>query len=209
MGFLPRFAGEGALYGRYIRRTRPKSRIAVLHEDSEYGEDMFTGLRAGLGALSSRIAAVQTYRALGHRPERADCAAQGLARGHDHDLRAPDADDSGVSGDSQARVAAADLRQLGLDRPVRDGRRSAEHREEARRGRDLEPVPQGSDRPGAGQGSGRQALQAGPAALPAGRKGAGGGEPVRDGGRVHDGRRAAHAPARSRRGRASFERRRI
>ena len=61
MGFLPRFAGEGALYGRYVRRTRPKSRIAVLHEDSEYGEDMFAGLRAGLGPLSSRIRAVQTY----------------------------------------------------------------------------------------------------------------------------------------------------
>src|SRR5580765_4380494 len=61
MGFLPRFAGEGALYGRYIKRTRPKSRIAVLHEDSEYGEDMFAGLRAGLGALSSRITSVETY----------------------------------------------------------------------------------------------------------------------------------------------------
>ena len=61
MGFLPRFAGEGALYGRYVKRTRPKSRIAVLHENSEYGEDMFAGLRAGLGALSSRITAVQTY----------------------------------------------------------------------------------------------------------------------------------------------------
>jgi branched-chain amino acid transport system substrate-binding protein len=62
MGFLPRFAGEGALYGRYMRRTRPKSRIAVLHEDSEYGQDMFAGLRAGLGSLSSRITAVQTYK---------------------------------------------------------------------------------------------------------------------------------------------------
>jgi branched-chain amino acid transport system substrate-binding protein len=61
IGFLPRFAGESALYGRYIRRTRPKSRIAVLHEDSEYGEDMFTGLRAGLGTRSSRIVGVQTY----------------------------------------------------------------------------------------------------------------------------------------------------
>jgi branched-chain amino acid transport system substrate-binding protein len=62
MGFLPRFAGEGALYGRYVKRTRPKSRIAVLHEGSEYGEDMFAGLRAGLGKLSSRITAVQTYQ---------------------------------------------------------------------------------------------------------------------------------------------------
>ena len=61
MGFLPRFAGEGALYGRYIKRTRPKSRIAVLHEASEYGEDMFAGLRSGLGPLSSRITDVETY----------------------------------------------------------------------------------------------------------------------------------------------------
>jgi branched-chain amino acid transport system substrate-binding protein len=62
MGFLPRFAGESALYGRYIKRTRPRSRIAVLHEDSEYGQDMFAGLRAGLGSLSSRITGVQTYK---------------------------------------------------------------------------------------------------------------------------------------------------
>jgi ABC-type branched-subunit amino acid transport system substrate-binding protein len=61
MGFLPRFAGEGALYGRYIKRTRPKARIAVLHEASEYGEDMFAGLRSGLGPLSSRITDVETY----------------------------------------------------------------------------------------------------------------------------------------------------
>ncbi len=61
MGYLPRFAGEGALYGRYIARTRPRARIAVLHENSEYGLDMFTGLRRGLGRLSTRITAVETY----------------------------------------------------------------------------------------------------------------------------------------------------
>lgn len=61
MGYLPRFAGEAALYGRYIARTRPRARIAVLHEDSEYGQDMFVGLRRGLGRLSTRIRAVQTY----------------------------------------------------------------------------------------------------------------------------------------------------
>ena len=61
MGYLPRFAGEAALYGRYVARTRPKARIAVLHEDSEYGRDMFTGLRRGLGKLSTRITGVQTY----------------------------------------------------------------------------------------------------------------------------------------------------
>ncbi len=61
MGYLPRFAGEGALYGRYLAKTRPRAKIAVLHEDSEYGQDMFAGLRRGLGRLSPRIRAVQTY----------------------------------------------------------------------------------------------------------------------------------------------------
>jgi ABC-type branched-subunit amino acid transport system substrate-binding protein len=61
MGYLPRFAGEGALYGRYLARTRPRARIAVLHEDSEYGQDIFTGLRRGLGRLSTRITDVETY----------------------------------------------------------------------------------------------------------------------------------------------------
>jgi branched-chain amino acid transport system substrate-binding protein len=62
MGYLQRFAGEAALYGRQVARTKPRARIAVLHEDSEYGEDMFTGLREGLGRLSARIVAVQRYQ---------------------------------------------------------------------------------------------------------------------------------------------------
>jgi branched-chain amino acid transport system substrate-binding protein len=61
MGYLPRFAGEGALYGRYLAKTRPRAKIGVLHEDSEYGRDMFAGLRRGLGKLSTRIKSVQTY----------------------------------------------------------------------------------------------------------------------------------------------------
>ena len=61
MGYPPRFAGEGALYGRYLARNRPRARIAVLHENSEYGQDMFAGLRRGLGRLTTRIVGVQTY----------------------------------------------------------------------------------------------------------------------------------------------------
>jgi branched-chain amino acid transport system substrate-binding protein len=62
IGYLPRFAGEGALYGRHAVRTRPRARIAVLHEDSQYGEDMIAGLRRGLGRAASRIVAVQRYQ---------------------------------------------------------------------------------------------------------------------------------------------------
>jgi branched-chain amino acid transport system substrate-binding protein len=62
MGFLPRFAGEGALYARHVMRTRPRARIAVLHEDSAYGQDMVAGLSRGLGRAASRIVAVQRYQ---------------------------------------------------------------------------------------------------------------------------------------------------
>ena len=61
MGYLPRFAGEAALYGRYVAKTRPRARIGVLYEDSEYGQDMFAGLKRGLGSLSPRIKDAETY----------------------------------------------------------------------------------------------------------------------------------------------------
>ena len=61
MGYLPSFSGEGAIYGRYIARTRPRAKIAVLFEDSEYGQDLLNGLRAGLGSKAGAIVAKQTY----------------------------------------------------------------------------------------------------------------------------------------------------
>ena len=61
MGYLPSFVGEGKVHGRYIARTRPRARIAVLYEDSEYGKELLAGLRAGLGRRARAIVATQTY----------------------------------------------------------------------------------------------------------------------------------------------------
>jgi branched-chain amino acid transport system substrate-binding protein len=61
MGYLPSFRGEAAIYGRHALEAKPAARIAVLHENSDYGNDMLAGLRKGLGAQASRIVAVQTY----------------------------------------------------------------------------------------------------------------------------------------------------
>jgi ABC-type branched-subunit amino acid transport system substrate-binding protein len=61
MGYLPSFVGEGAIYGRYVVQHRPKARIAVLYEDSDYGRDLLNGLKRGLGKRSSRIVASQSY----------------------------------------------------------------------------------------------------------------------------------------------------
>ena len=61
MGYLPSFEGEGAIYGRYVVKHRPKARIAVLYENSDYGKDLLNGLQRGLGKLRSRIVAKQSY----------------------------------------------------------------------------------------------------------------------------------------------------
>ena len=61
MGYLPSFAGEGAIYGRYVVKHRPKARIAVLYENSDYGKDLLHGLQRGLGRKASRIVAKASY----------------------------------------------------------------------------------------------------------------------------------------------------
>jgi branched-chain amino acid transport system substrate-binding protein len=60
MGYLPSFAGEGVIYGRYIVAHKPKARIAVLYEDSDFGKDMLNGLRRGLGG-KAKIVGTQSY----------------------------------------------------------------------------------------------------------------------------------------------------
>ena len=61
MGYLPSFEGEGAIYGRFVVKHRPRARIAVLYEDSDYGKDLLNGLRRGLGRRTSRIVATASY----------------------------------------------------------------------------------------------------------------------------------------------------
>jgi branched-chain amino acid transport system substrate-binding protein len=60
MGYLPSFAGEGAVYGRYIAAHRPQARIAVLYENSDFGQDLLAGLRRGLRG-KGKIVAAQSY----------------------------------------------------------------------------------------------------------------------------------------------------
>jgi branched-chain amino acid transport system substrate-binding protein len=60
MGYLPSFRAEGAIYGRSIAKlASPK--VAVLYEDSDFGKDLTTGLRKGLGSRASAIVSSQAY----------------------------------------------------------------------------------------------------------------------------------------------------
>ena len=60
IGYLPSFVAEGRVYGQHIARTRPKARIAVLYEDSDFGRELLAGLQAGLRG-KGKIVARQPY----------------------------------------------------------------------------------------------------------------------------------------------------
>jgi ABC-type branched-subunit amino acid transport system substrate-binding protein len=64
MGLLPSFAGEGAIYGRLIAKNQPNAKIAVLYENDEYGAELLTGLKRGLGKKAGQIVATESYALL-------------------------------------------------------------------------------------------------------------------------------------------------
>lgn len=70
MGYLPSFSAEGAIYGRAIAAAKPKAKIGVLYENSDYGDDLTAGLRKGLAGKGKIVAA------LGYEPTDTDVASQ-------------------------------------------------------------------------------------------------------------------------------------
>ena len=70
MGYLPSFSAEGAIYGRQIAATKPKAKIGVLYENSDFGDDLVAGLKKGLGGKAKIVAA------LGYEPTDSDVASQ-------------------------------------------------------------------------------------------------------------------------------------
>jgi branched-chain amino acid transport system substrate-binding protein len=61
IGFLPSYVGEGKVYARHILRTKPNAKIAVLYQNDDYGKDLLSGFRTGLGAKRRNIVATQSY----------------------------------------------------------------------------------------------------------------------------------------------------
>jgi branched-chain amino acid transport system substrate-binding protein len=61
IGFNPSYQVEAKTYGEYIRANHPKSKIAVLYQNDDFGKDYLTGLRAGLGDKASMIVKEVSY----------------------------------------------------------------------------------------------------------------------------------------------------
>jgi branched-chain amino acid transport system substrate-binding protein len=55
IGYIPPYAEEGEVYGRYILAHVKKPKIAVLYQDDDYGRDLVSGLRKSLGAKRKLI----------------------------------------------------------------------------------------------------------------------------------------------------------
>lgn len=53
---------EGAVYGRYLRETRPGAKVAILRQNDDFGKDYAEGFRRGLGeGAKTMIVAEATY----------------------------------------------------------------------------------------------------------------------------------------------------
>src|SRR5262249_29392226 len=71
IGLIPSYVLEGSVYGKYVLKTKPKARIAVLYQDDEYGNDMLAGLKRGLGAKQKPLVAAVSYS-----PTQADVSSE-------------------------------------------------------------------------------------------------------------------------------------
>jgi branched-chain amino acid transport system substrate-binding protein len=61
IGYQPNYRAEGTIYGRYAAKTSPKARIGVLYQNDDFGKDLLTGLRNGLGKKAKQIVSKQGY----------------------------------------------------------------------------------------------------------------------------------------------------
>jgi branched-chain amino acid transport system substrate-binding protein len=72
IGYLPPYTEEGKLYARHILAAGgKKAKIAVLYQSDDYGKDLLSGFRSGLGAKRNQI--VQT---VGYDPTTSDVQSQ-------------------------------------------------------------------------------------------------------------------------------------
>ena len=61
IGYQPSYRAEGWMYGKYLARTKPGARIAVLAQNDDYGADLLAGLKQGIARSTAKIVAAQNY----------------------------------------------------------------------------------------------------------------------------------------------------
>ena len=59
IGWRANYRSEARIYAKYILRTRPAARIAVLYQNDDLGKDYLKGLQEGLGDKAARMIVAQ------------------------------------------------------------------------------------------------------------------------------------------------------
>ncbi len=55
MGWQPNYQTEGRIYAEYILKEKPNAKIAILHQNDDYGKDYLKGMKDGLGAKAASM----------------------------------------------------------------------------------------------------------------------------------------------------------
>src|SRR5579863_2327629 len=61
MGWQPSYQSEARIYAKYLLKTKPDAKIAVLYQNDDFGKDYLKGLKDGLGAKTSIVSAEEGY----------------------------------------------------------------------------------------------------------------------------------------------------
>jgi branched-chain amino acid transport system substrate-binding protein len=61
MGWVPSYLQEGGIYAKYILKSYPRAKIAVLYQNDDFGKDFLRGFQEGLGENAKMIVAIATY----------------------------------------------------------------------------------------------------------------------------------------------------
>jgi branched-chain amino acid transport system substrate-binding protein len=61
IGWQPDYIAEGRAYGEWIKKSAPRSKIAVFYQNDDYGKDYLRGLKIGLAGKKSLIVSEQSY----------------------------------------------------------------------------------------------------------------------------------------------------
>ena len=55
LGFNLSYQAEGQIYARYLMKTKPNAKIAILYQNDDYGKDVLKGVDEGLGAAGAKL----------------------------------------------------------------------------------------------------------------------------------------------------------
>ena len=61
IGFQPSYQAEGWIYGKYLARSKPGAKVAVLLQNDDYGKDLMAGLKQGIARSKVKVVAAQPY----------------------------------------------------------------------------------------------------------------------------------------------------